>query len=147
MKISRLTLYILLPIAVFILLGAFFAGTACVPPGTMPRACEQWYEKGKAEGYNTGYDEGYNRGKDAGYNDGYTQGLKEGKNLCPECPECPECPRYPEYPYSYQYYSPYNYPYFYYDYHYGYGYGDYWSGYQDAIDKFCTQCPTCVLCP
>ena len=148
MKISRLTLYIVLPVAIVVLLGVCFAGTACTPPGTMPRACEQWYEKGKQEGYDSGYNEGFNRGKDSGYTEGYTQGLQEGKNLCPECPECPECPTYPEYPYYYQY----QYPYYYYQYPYynpcqRYGYGDYWSGYRDAMNKFCTQCPTCALCP
>ena len=153
MKISRRTLYIVLPVTVLALLGAFFAGCACVPPGTMPPVCQQWYDKGKQEGYNTGYNEGLNRGKESGYNEGYTKGLEEGKRLCPDCPKCPECPKYPEYQYNYPYYNyPYNYyPYSnyypYYSYPYSYGYGDYWSGYQDAMNKFCTQCPTCALCP
>ncbi|MGA7677401.1 MAG: hypothetical protein WCA51_03395 [Dehalococcoidia bacterium] len=110
MKTNRLTLYILLPVTVLILLGAFLAGSACAPPGTIPRSCEQWYEKGKLEGYNTGYDKGYGRGKDAGYNEGYTKGLHEGMALCPQCPTCPTCPTCPQYPeYSYPYYSPYFY--------------------------------------
>jgi len=108
MKTNRLTLYILLPVTVLVLLGVFLAGSACAPPGTIPRSCEQWYEKGKLEGYNTGYDEGYGRGKDAGYNEGYTKGLQEGMALCPQCPTCPTCPTCPKYPeYSYPYYFPY----------------------------------------
>jgi len=115
MKINRLPLYILLSIAVLVLLGAFFAGSACAPPGTIPRSCEQWYEKGKLEGYNAGYEEGYSRGKDAGFNEGYTRGLQEGKALCPQCPTCPTCPTCPKYP-EYQYYYPYQYyPYWYWD--------------------------------
>ncbi len=37
MKISRRTLYILLPVIVLVVLGAVLAGFACTPPGTMPR--------------------------------------------------------------------------------------------------------------
>jgi hypothetical protein len=116
MKINRLTLYVLLPITVLVLLGAFLAGSACAPPGTIPRSCQQWYEKGKLDGYNAGYNEGYDRGKDAGYNEGYTKGLHEGMALCPECPKCPECPQYQTpyyypYPYYYQDYYPYYYGY------------------------------------
>ena len=144
MKINRRTLYILLPVIVLALLGVVFAGFACVPPGTMPPVCQQWYEKGKTEGYNVGYSRGKEEGKATGYNEGYTKGLDEGKKLCPECPKCPECPQYQTpsyypYPYYYQDYYPY--------YYYGYGYGDYGAGYQDAMNKFCTQCPTCPLCP
>ena len=115
MKINKLTLYVLLPVTVLVLLGVFFAGSACAPPGTVPRSCEQWYEKGKLEGYNAGYDDGFGRGEDAGYNEGYTKGLHEGKALCPECPTCPTCPTCPKYSeYSYPYY--YNYfPYFFWD--------------------------------
>jgi len=115
MKINKLTLYVLLPVTVLVLLGASLASSACAPPGTVPRSCEQWYEKGKLEGYNAGYDDGFGRGKDAGYNEGYTRGLQEGKALCPECPTCPTCPTCPKYPeYSYPYY--YNYfPYFFWD--------------------------------
>jgi hypothetical protein len=107
MKINRLTLYILLPVTVLVLLGAFLVGSACTPAGTIPRSCQQWYEKGKLDGYNSGYDEGYSRGKDAGYNEGYTKGLQEGMALCPQCPTCPSCPTCPQY-------SEYSYPYYYY---------------------------------
>jgi hypothetical protein len=144
MKINRRTPYIMLPIIVLALLGAFFAGCACVPPGTMPPVCQQWYEKGKTEGYDSGYNRGKEEGKATGYSEGYTKGLDEGKKLCPECPKCPECPQYQyqyQYPYYYQYPYPYNYPYNY------YGYGDYSTGYKDCKQKFCTQCPTCPLCP
>ena len=107
MKINRLALYILLPVTVLVLLGVLFAGSACTPPGTIPRSCVQWYEKGKLEGYNTGYDEGFARGKEAGYNEGYIKGLQEGKALCPQCPTCPACPTCPKYSeYPYQYYYP-----------------------------------------
>jgi hypothetical protein len=115
MKINRLTSYIWLPVTVLVLLGVLFASSACAPPGTIPRSCEQWYEKGKLEGYNTGYDEGFGRGKEAGYNEGYTKGLQEGKALCPQCPTCPTCPTYPEYPYQNYYPYQYYYPYLYYD--------------------------------
>ena len=114
MKTNRRVLYILFPIVVLAFIGASFASCACAPPGTIPRSCEQWYEKGKLEGYNTGYNEGFGRGKEAGYNEGYIKGLQEGKALCPECPTCPTCPTCPEYSgYPYQYYYPYwPYPYF-----------------------------------
>jgi hypothetical protein len=112
MKISRQTSYILLPITVLVLLGAFFAGSACTPPGTIPRSCEQWYEKGKLEGYNTGYNAGKTEGQSTGYNEGYAKGLQAGTALCPQCPTCPQCPQqqqqYPYY-YPYQYYYPYPY--------------------------------------
>jgi hypothetical protein len=102
--------------AVLVLLGALFAGSACTPPGTIPRSCEQWYEKGKLEGYNDGYSKGKIDGQAAGFNDGYYKGLQDGKALCPQCPACPTCPTCPtyQYQYPYQYYSPY--PYWYYDY-------------------------------
>jgi len=130
MKINRLTLYILLPVTVLILLGVLFAGSACAPPGTIPRSCEQWYEKGKLEGYNTGYDEGYARGKEAGYNEGYIKGLQEGKSLCPQCPTCPTCPTCPKYSeYPYQNYYPYQY-------YYPYPYYDQWN-----------RCPSCEPSP
>ena len=114
MKTNKLTSYILLPIAVLVLLGAFFASAACTEPGTVPRSCVQWYDKGNLEGYHAGYEEGYARGEDAGYNEGYIKGLQEGKGLCPSCPTCPTCPtcpQYSEYPYC-----QYNYPFQYYPY-------------------------------
>lgn len=113
MKLNRRILYhILLPAVVLVLIGTFFAGCACAPPGTIPRACQEWYEKGKQEGHDIGYNEGYDRGKadgkEVGYSEGYVKGLQEGKNLCPGCPQCPECPQYPQYQYYYPYYgSPY----------------------------------------
>ena len=150
MKINRRTLYILLPVFVLVLLGAFFAGSACVPPGTMPPVCQQWYDKGKTEGYNEGYSRGKEEGKSTGYNEGYTKGLQEGMTLCPECPTCPECPQYQyQSPYYYQYpfQFPYQYPYYYNYPYYPYGYGGYSTGYNDCKTQFCTQCPTCPLCP
>ena len=118
MKINRLTLYILLPVTVLVLLGVLFASSACAPPGTIPRSCEQWYDKGKLDGYNDGYTKGKADGQATGYNEGYVKGLKDGTALCPQCPTCPQCPQQQQ---QYQYYYPY--PYYYY-YH-GYGYGDY----------------------
>lgn len=114
MKRNRRTLYIVFPTVVLALLGALFAGCGCTPSGTIPRACQQWYDQGKLEGYETGFMEGYDRGKadgrEVGYSDGYVKGLEEGKNLCPSCPVCPECPKYPEYQYYYPYYGfPYSY--------------------------------------
>ena len=112
MKINRLTSYILLPVTVLVLLGVFFVGSACAPPGTIPRSCEQWYEKGKLEGYNDGYSKGKTEGQSTGYNEGYAKGLQDGTALCPQCPTCPQCPQqqqqYPYY-YPYQYYYPYPY--------------------------------------
>ena len=118
MKISRRTLYILLPVVVLVVLGAVLAGLACSPPGTMPKACQQWYDKGKLDGYNDGYTKGKADGQATGYNEGYVKGLKDGTALCPQCPTCPQCPQQQQ---QYQYYYPY--PYYYY-YH-GYGYRDY----------------------
>jgi hypothetical protein len=118
MKISRRKLYILLPVIVLVILGALLAGFACVPPGTMPTACQQWYDKGKLDGYNDGYNKGKTEGQSAGYNEGYTKGLQDGTALCPQCPTCPQCPQQQQ-----QY--PYYYPYPYYYYYHGYGYGDY----------------------
>ncbi|MGD0353787.1 MAG: hypothetical protein ABSB38_09920 [Dehalococcoidia bacterium] len=112
MKISRQTLCILLPVIVLVVLGAVLAGFACTPPGTMPTACQQWYDKGKLEGYNDGYNAGKTEGQSTGYNEGYAKGLQAGTALCPQCPTCPQCPQqqqqYPYY-YPYQYYYPYPY--------------------------------------
>ncbi|OGN91555.1 MAG: hypothetical protein A2Z75_07790 [Chloroflexi bacterium RBG_13_50_10] len=115
MKTRRRILYILLPVVSIVLLGALLAGSACTPAGTIPRSCEQWYEKGKLDGYNDGYSKGKTDGQAAGYNDGYYKGLQDGKALCPQCPTCPTCPTCHEY--QYQYY-PYQYypPYWYWDY-------------------------------
>ena len=115
MKINRLILYILLPVTVLVLLGVLFASSACAPPGTIPRSCEQWYEKGKLEGYNNGYSKGKTEGQSTGYNEGYAKGLQDGTALCPQCPTCPTCPTCPNYTdYPYQYYYP-SYPYWYWD--------------------------------
>jgi hypothetical protein len=112
MKINRLTLYILLPVTVLVLLGVLFVSSACTPPGTIPTACQQWYDKGKLDGYNDGYSKGKTEGQSAGYNEGYAKGLQDGTALCPQCPTCPQCPQqqqqYPYY-YPYQYYYPYPY--------------------------------------
>ena len=118
MKISRRKLYILLPVIVLVILGAVLAGFACVPPGTMPTACQQWYDKGKLDGYNDGYSKGKTEGQSAGYNEGYAKGLQDGTALCPQCPTCPTCPtcpNYTEYPYQNYYPYQYYYPYPYYD--------------------------------
>ena len=113
MKMSRRVLYILLPVMVLALVGTFLSG--CVPPGTMPPACQKWYDKGNQEGYNIGFTEGYNKGKQegmvTGYNEGYAKGLADGKQACPDCPKCPECPQYQFPYYFYQYPSLYPYPY------------------------------------
>jgi len=116
MKMKRLTLYIVLSVTVLALLGAVLAGSACTPPGTMPSKCQQWYDKGKLDGYNDGYNQGKIDGQAAGYNDGYTKGLQAGTALCPQCPTCPSCPSCPNYT---QYTTPYYYyfPYWYWDYH------------------------------
>ncbi|MCJ7515177.1 MAG: hypothetical protein MUO89_04285, partial [Dehalococcoidia bacterium] len=75
MKTRRRKLYIILPVVSLVLLGALLVGSACTPPGTIPRSCEQWYEKGKIDGYNDGYSKGKIDGQSAGYNEGYTKGL------------------------------------------------------------------------
>jgi hypothetical protein len=114
MKISRRTSYILLPVIVLVVLGIILAGFACTPPGTMPASCQQWYDKGKLEGYSDGYNAGKIDGQSVGYNEGYTKGLQAGTALCPNCPSCPTCPSCPRS--DYQYYYPYYqyYPYWYY---------------------------------
>ncbi len=140
MKFNRRIIFILLSTVVLALLGSLFAGCAWFRPGTMPRACQQWYDKGKQEGYINGFKEGYDRGrtdgKEVGYSEGFTKGIEEGKKLCPSCPECPKCPECP-YPYYYPYYYPY--PYY-------YDRLGYWEGYETCKRRFCAQCPTCPLC-
>lgn len=103
---SRRTLYILLPIIALVVLGAVMAGLACTPPGTIPSACQQWYDKGKQDGYTDGYNAGKTEGQSAGYNEGYAKGLQAGTALCPQCPTCPQCPQQ-QYQYQYPYYYPY----------------------------------------
>jgi len=115
MKISRRTLYILLPVVVLVVLGAILAGFACAPPGTMPKACQQWYDKGKLDGYNDGYTKGKADGQATGYNEGYVKGLQDGTALCPQCPTCPTCPQCPQQQYQYQYPYYYPYPHYYYN--------------------------------
>jgi len=115
MKISRRTLYILLPVVVLVVLGAVLAGFACAPPGTMPKACQQWYDKGKLDGYNDGYTKGKADGQATGYNEGYVKGLQDGTALCPQCPTCPTCPQCPQQQYQYQYPYYYPYPHYYYN--------------------------------
>jgi hypothetical protein len=113
MKISRRTLYILFPVIVLVIVGAALVGFACTPPGTMPKACQQWYDQGKLDGYNDGYAKGKADGQAAGYNEGYVKGMQDGTALCPQCPQCPSCPECPQ-QYQYPYYFPY--PHYYWGY-------------------------------
>lgn len=113
MKISTRILQIALPIALLALLLSLAAGCSCYPPGTMPPKCQEWFDKGRMEGWQTGKQVGYQEGKAAGFQEGYAKGLEEGKKLAPACPTCPECPQQPTQPYYYPYssYYQYNYPY------------------------------------
>ena len=111
MNIRRRLLYTLIPAIVLVILAAGLAGLACTPPGTIPASCQQWYDKGKLDGYTDGYSKGKTDGQTVGYSDGYTKGLQDGKSLCPQCPSCPTCPQQ-QYPYYYpypRYYYPYPY--------------------------------------
>lgn len=112
MRKNRRTLHILLPVIVLVIVGATLVGFACTPPGTMPSACQQWYDKGKMDGYNEGYSQGKIDGQTVGYSEGYTKGLQDGKALCPTCPTCPTCPQQ-QYQYQYPYYYPYPFPWYY----------------------------------
>ena len=103
MRKNRRTLYILLPIIVLAMVGSTLIGFGCTPSGTMPSACQQWYDKGKMDGYNAGYSQGKTDGQSVGYSEGYTKGLQDGKSLCPQCPTCPTCPQQQQYPYYYPY--------------------------------------------
>lgn len=114
MKRSTQILRVVLPVVLLALLASLFVGCACYPPGTMPPKCQEWFDKGRMEGWEIGKQEG----KALGFQEGYAKGLEEGKKLVPPCPTCPECPRQqvqqPYYPYSpyypyYQYYYPYPY--------------------------------------
>ncbi len=111
MKIGWRTLYILIPVIVLVTLAAGLAGLACTPAGTIPSSCQQWYDKGKIDGYTDGYNKGKTDGQTVGYSDGYTKGLQDGKALCPQCPTCPTCPQQQQYPYYYPYPRYYYYPY------------------------------------
>lgn len=104
MKISRRILYVSLPAIVLVIVGVALVGLACTPPGTIPSSCQQWYDKGKMDGYNDGYSQGKTDGQTVGYSDGYAKGLQDGKGLCPQCPTCPQCPQQQQqYPYYYPY--------------------------------------------
>jgi hypothetical protein len=113
MKRSRSTIRIVLPIILLSLLASIIAGCACYPPGTMPPKCQEWFDKGRMEGYEIGRQTGIQEGKAMGFQEGYNQGLEDGKKLAPACPTCPECPKQPTYyPYNSPYYFPYRYPYY-----------------------------------
>ena len=116
MKRSIRVVRIMIPVVLL----ALFAGVVmgCSPPGTMPSKCQEWFDKGRMEGYEIGRQTGIQEGKAMGFQEGYNQGLEEGKKLAPACPTYPECPEQPtyspyNYPYNYQYNYPYNYPYYY----------------------------------
>jgi hypothetical protein len=84
----RWTMQIIISVALLALTGTILAGCTCVPPGTIPPACQQWYDQGKEDGTKIGYDQGYNDGQGKGYNDGYDKGYNDGKRDCPACPSC-----------------------------------------------------------